>query len=53
LTIWRAHCPPTVIAGLDPAIHEAAPPERQYGFACCSSSWMRGSSPRMTNGAAI
>ena len=32
----------------DPAIHEAVPPRRQYCFAWRTSSWMRGSSPRMT-----
>jgi hypothetical protein len=38
-----------VIAGLDPAIHEAVRPGRQYCFARCTSSWMRGLNPRMTN----
>jgi hypothetical protein len=32
----------TVIAGLDPAIHDAASPMEQV------EKWMRGSSPRMT-----
>jgi len=38
-----------VIAGLDPAIHEAAQQTRNsIGFIRGTSSWMRGSSPRMT-----
>jgi hypothetical protein len=38
-----------VIAGLDPAIHEADPSFHQYYFACGDSSWMSGSSSGMTN----
>jgi hypothetical protein len=38
---------------LDSAIHKAVPTERQYCFACCKSSWMRGSSPRMTLAEAV
>jgi hypothetical protein len=38
-----------VIAGLDPAIHEAAQQTwNSIGFIWGTSSWMRGSSPRMT-----
>jgi len=38
------------MAGLVPAIHEAGPQLQQYVrlLFCCTSSWMRGSSPRMT-----
>jgi hypothetical protein len=40
----------TVIAGLDPAIHDAAPQGSvfQTAFIRQKPSWMRGSSPRMT-----
>jgi len=48
--VMRAQPLPPVIAGLDPAIHEAVPPAGHYCFACCHTSWMRGSSPRMTLG---
>jgi hypothetical protein len=38
----------SVIAGLDPAIHEATQQDQSQLFSRGSSSWMRGSSPRMT-----
>ena len=39
---------PRVIAGPDPAIHEEHPHADRYGSACCTTSWMPGSSPGMT-----
>jgi hypothetical protein len=41
---------PLVIAGLDPAIHAEKTLRRpcRNGFDCGKSSWIRGSSPRMT-----
>jgi hypothetical protein len=40
----------TVMAGLDPAIHDDVRQRQPYGKPAGSglSSWMRGSSPRMT-----
>src|SRR6185295_19088214 len=38
-----------VIAGLDPAIHEASQVIQLREFWICAASWMRGSSPRMTS----
>jgi len=36
------------MAGLDPAIHDDHPQIHPYGLPRCTSSWMRGSGPRMT-----
>jgi hypothetical protein len=43
-----SHTLSAVIAGLDPAIHEAAQQCWQYGFALGISPWMPGTSPGMT-----
>ena len=48
----RTFQPQPVIAGLDPAIHEAVPQERKACIRRCAS-WMPGSSPGMTNEGSI
>jgi hypothetical protein len=42
--------PSFVMAGLDPAIHEAVQHAERYDYARGRSSWIAGSSPAMTRG---